>query len=105
MQAFEEIRQQLASQLARLEKRHEKIEKDLRKPGNRDWTERATETENDEVLEGLGAQEIGEIALIRDALERIERGTYGTCKECGKAIPVDRLRALPHATACVGCAQ
>lgn len=39
------------------------------------------------------------------ALERIEAGTYGMCESCGKAIPVERLEALPYSTLCVECAS
>ena len=39
------------------------------------------------------------------ALEKIEDGTYGTCADCGKPIPVARLDALPSATLCVACAS
>lgn len=38
------------------------------------------------------------------ALETIDQGTYGTCADCGSAIPVARLDALPHAIRCVECA-
>ena len=46
-------------------------------------------------------------AMLRDieyALSRVDAGTYGSCEVCGGAIPVERLEAVPHATACVGCA-
>ena len=32
------------------------------------------------------------------ALVRIENKTYGICRETGKLIPAERLRAVPHAT-------
>lgn len=38
---------------------------------------------------------------LRAALVRIEQGTYGVCRVSGKLIPVERLRAVPHATLCV----
>lgn len=34
---------------------------------------------------------------VSKALERIQKGTYGTCKKCGKAIPAERLKANPAA--------
>lgn len=34
---------------------------------------------------------------VSKALERIQKDTYGTCKKCGKAIPIDRLKANPAA--------
>src|SRR6202171_3481230 len=40
---------------------------------------------------------------VKDALQRIEEGTYGSCMTCAKPIPVERLEALPHASQCVSC--
>ena len=40
---------------------------------------------------------------IDDALQRIEAGTFGTCRTCGKPIAPERLEAMPWATRCVGC--
>jgi DnaK suppressor protein len=44
-----------------------------------------------------------EIIEIDNALRRIEEGTYGICENCGNAIPVERLRAMPQAKLCVRC--
>ena len=35
---------------------------------------------------------------LEAALVRIENKTYGICRETGKLIPKERLRAVPHAT-------
>lgn len=35
---------------------------------------------------------------LRGALVRIENKTYGVCRQTGKLIPKERLRAVPHAT-------
>jgi RNA polymerase-binding transcription factor len=40
---------------------------------------------------------------IDAALSRIQRGTYGTCTGCGRAIPVERLELRPFAGTCVAC--
>jgi len=40
---------------------------------------------------------------IDNALERIEKGTYGICKYCGEPINEKRLLARPVASACVEC--
>ena len=37
---------------------------------------------------------------VRDALERIEGGTYGICKKSGAKIELDRLEANPAAETC-----
>ncbi len=35
---------------------------------------------------------------LENALVRIENGNYGICRETGKLISKERLRAVPHAT-------
>ncbi len=35
---------------------------------------------------------------LKNALLRIENGTYGICRVTGKLIPKERLRLVPHAT-------
>lgn len=43
------------------------------------------------------------LAEIDAALRRIENGTYGTCVNCGRQIPPERLDAIPWATLCIDC--
>lgn len=40
---------------------------------------------------------------IIEALEKMEKGTYGVCAECNEAIEIDRLRANPSAKRCIKC--
>lgn len=98
------VRAHLLGRLAVLVDRVERISDDLRKPGDRDWQERAIELENDDVLEGLDGANRAEAAAIRAALQRLDAGTYGRCARCGRAIGDARLTALPYATTCVACA-
>jgi len=45
-------------------------------------------------------------ATLRDvekALDKIVKGTYGTCKYCGRDIDEKRLRARPASGSCVEC--
>ncbi|MFF1285749.1 TraR/DksA family transcriptional regulator [Streptomyces sp. NPDC058299] len=39
------------------------------------------------------------------ALERLERGDYGRCEQCGEPIPTGRLEVRPAAKTCVRCAS
>ena len=41
------------------------------------------------------------LSKVRAAQQRMEKGTYGLCAVSGKAIPVERLEALPYATTLV----
>ena len=43
------------------------------------------------------------IGKIKEALERIEDGTYGVCELCGENISEPRLKARPVTTLCIDC--
>jgi DnaK suppressor protein len=43
------------------------------------------------------------IRKVKDALERIEDGTYGECELCGEDISIARLRARPVTNHCIKC--
>jgi len=82
------------------------IDKDSRHEGmTADWSEQATERENDEVLYSLGVASELELNLINNALQRIESGDYFSCIECGEVIPSERLELVPYISTCVKCAE
>jgi DnaK suppressor protein len=43
------------------------------------------------------------IGKIKEALQRIESGTYGICESCGEEISEARLKARPVTTLCIEC--
>jgi DnaK suppressor protein len=43
------------------------------------------------------------ISKIREALDRIDAGTYGYCELCGGEITIKRLKARPVTTMCITC--
>lgn len=45
-----------------------------------------------------------EIQRLKDALTRIDKGTYGTCRLCRRDIAEERLKYQPDVLACVRCA-
>jgi len=47
-------------------------------------------------------QRLDQIAL---AIERIDNGAFGSCADCGSAIPFARLEARPFSPYCVRCAE
>ena len=49
----------------------------------------------------LAQRQMKFIQHLRAALVRIENKTYGICRETGKLIPKERLKAVPHATLCI----
>lgn len=50
-------------------------------------------------------RDIEELQAGRAALARLESGDYGTCVDCGEAIPAARLQAQPFAIRCVACQE
>jgi RNA polymerase-binding protein DksA len=100
-----EARSRLEVQLAELEDRLSRIERDLAEPPEADSSERAVQMEDDEALEGQAAVISNEIASVRRALERIDDGSYGDCVKCGEPIAEGRLQARPEAAMCIACAS
>ena len=45
------------------------------------------------------------LRAIKEALLRIDEGTYGTCEDCGEKIFIGRLNAVPFALRCVECQE
>ena len=43
------------------------------------------------------------IGKIKDALERIENGSFGICESCQEEISQKRLKARPVTTLCIEC--
>jgi RNA polymerase-binding protein DksA len=100
-----DLRASLERKLETLTARLSKIEGHLHDPGDRDSEEQSLQRQNDEVLEHLDETEQREVEQIRDALARMDEGTYGQCETCGGAISSARLEALPYTSLCIDCAQ
>lgn len=45
------------------------------------------------------------ISKIKEALERIQEGTFGVCEDCGQHIDEKRLVARPVTTQCIECKE
>ncbi len=60
--------------------------------------EDGSETLSREEVSNLAIRQEKFITHLENALTRIANKTYGVCRETGKLIPKERLRAVPHAT-------
>jgi len=45
------------------------------------------------------------LQAIEEALGRIDKGTYGVCRDCGEPIADARLRAIPWTRVCITCKE
>lgn len=67
--------------------------------------EEGANTLSKEETNRLAQRELKFIQGLQAALVRIENKTYGICRETGKLIPAERLRAVPHATLSIEAKQ
>jgi DnaK suppressor protein len=45
------------------------------------------------------------LQAIEEALWRMEKGTYGICRDCGEPIAPARLNAIPWTRVCISCKE
>ena len=95
------------------------LEKRLREKERELWAD-MTRTEAEARTSGVAETQNGDVAAeskeslfqettsdwnvftqVRDALQRIEKGTYGTCVDCGRQIEEHRLDSLPWTAYCL----
>ena len=79
--------------------------RELKQQASGDVVDIACDSTQDEISSQLVEVESRELAQIDKALQRMDQGEYGVCDQCGAAIPVTRLKALPYATLCVRCQE
>jgi DnaK suppressor protein len=70
---------------------------------NPDLSDMATAESNTSFALSLRERESQMVAEIAAALERIEKGIYGICEECGEEISEGRLKVAPETTLCIDC--
>jgi RNA polymerase-binding transcription factor len=63
----------------------------------------ASITHDDEVSFAVADHRARQLAEVTAALEDINAGCYGICRECGEPIAKARLKVMPFATRCVAC--
>ena len=68
-----------------------------------DFTDQATQESDMDFNIHMKERDSRLVAKIKEALERIEDGTYGICDECGQTISEERLKVRPVTTMCIKC--
>ena len=104
---LEEFRTIIMEKLEKAYKDYELLKASIMNTDGNDITDTApTFKVLEEGARTLSKEEAGQLAQrqmkfiqhLQAALVRIENKTYGICRETGKLIPKERLRAVPHAT-------
>lgn len=104
---LEEFRQIILEKLEKAQKDYELLRNGITNEDGNDVTdtsptfkvlEEGASTLSKEEAGRLAQRQLQFIQHLQAALVRIENKTYGICRETGKLIPKERLRAVPHAT-------
>jgi len=45
------------------------------------------------------------LQAIEEALVRMDKGTYGICRDCGEPVALPRLQAIPWTRVCISCKE
>ena len=98
---LDEIRAELERSIKVLRGEHEQDEWVLDYP--QDPADAGANLSESERTEAILAAAKAQRSRVLDALHRIELGTYGTCVDCGAAVPEGRLEARPEAARCLTC--
>ena len=102
-----ELKDELERQLGRLQKSM-KVTDEAMRTVELDQTavgrlSRMDSLQNQSLSKGLREREIVRLSQIREALARVEAGSYGSCTACNGPIPFERLYVFPEAPECAGC--
>jgi len=79
---------------------------DMRQDSNGDFpdpTDRASLEADRNFLLRIKDRERKLILKLKEALDRIDDGTFGVCESCGRPISEKRLMARPVTTLCIEC--
>lgn len=102
---LDELRAGLVAQLAGLRADHDAVV-DASRGSNADDEhdpEGATIAFERAQVDALARSAEQRLEEVDAALRRLDEGTYGTCRVCGRPIPAARLEARPSATTCTTC--
>ncbi len=74
-----------------------------KEPDIQDVADMAVESYTKEFMFGKSSGDRHVLQMIREALDRIDDNSYGTCVHCENPIQPKRLEAVPWARHCVQC--
>ena len=102
-----EFREELERQLSKLEKSMTITDEALKTveldQGAVGRLSRMDSLQNQSLAKSLRERESVKLALIQEALRRLEAGTYGVCTVCGGHVAAGRLFVFPESGTCGPC--
>lgn len=103
----EKFRALLNQTLDRLLNQADEVKSELAARDGREseYVERASAHADQVMKLRIRTRESRLIKKIRQALDRLETGTFGICEDCGEDISLKRLEARPVTTKCIDCKE
>ncbi|HZT30954.1 MAG TPA: TraR/DksA C4-type zinc finger protein [Bryobacteraceae bacterium] len=96
-----EKQRELTSEIARIESDEEQVAA----ADSPDVGDRANRAYDKEALFQQLEQARLILVLVREAILRMDAGTFGACVACGGAVEPKRLDAVPWARHCIACQE
>ncbi len=104
----ERFRQSLLAQEKELEQRMSTVVEQGRETSaetTQDVADQAVSSYQKEILFTRGSHEHVQLQHVRQALARLQGGTFGICSRCEQPIGAKRLEALPWTPYCISCQE
>lgn len=73
--------------------------------GTQDLADKASSAYTKEFLYSLSNTDREALNQVDEALQRIHKGSFGVCVECGDDLNRKRLEAVPWASHCLSCQE
>jgi len=99
------VRKRLEEELQNAEKQLAELEHQLEDRPDFNLGEGSTGAQWWEMALARRGRVATQIQDIKEALTRLEGGTYGLCQRCGVQIDPERLEILPTTMFCANCAR
>jgi len=96
---LEQAREQLGRRVARKTSEGREVTPDVPV----DAAEQALMSYTKELVFSQGQNETQVLQMVTAALRRLDEGTYGVCRSCGREIGSKRLDAMPWTDLCIEC--
>ncbi|MCB0195001.1 MAG: TraR/DksA C4-type zinc finger protein [Anaerolineae bacterium] len=101
---LDSIKENLAVSLEEAKQEHQEVKKRLENKPSFGLGEGATLAYSWEMSLARRGEIEARIESLQEAVDRIEKGTYGYCRNCNRPINSERLEILPTTTLCTSCA-
>lgn len=103
--ALKEIKQRLLEERAQLIEKLKDNDLSVDDSETPDPVDLAVRNYSKNVMLAVSENESRQLALIDEALLRVEDNEYGLCQNCEKEITPKRLEAIPWARYCLNCQE